>query len=77
VVEKRDIPSSGTAQDPVLVGGEDCGLVLHHHLYGWNATRVTASEIGTPVRIPDLPALPLNACRVGARVLLFLRRDDD
>jgi hypothetical protein len=75
--EKRDIPASGTALDPVLVGGEEYGLVLHHHLYGWNVAKVTQSEIGTPVRIPGLPALPLDACRVGARVLLFLRRDDD
>ncbi len=75
--EKRDIPASGSALDPVLVGGDEYGLVLHHHLYGWNVTKLTKSEIGAPVRIPDLPALSLNACRVGKRALLFLRRDDD
>jgi len=75
--EKRDIPASGTALDPVLVGGDEYALVLYQQLYGWNVARVTKAELGTPVRIPDLPALPLNGCRVGKRVLLFLRRDDD
>ncbi len=75
--EKRDLASTGTDQDPVLVGGDEYGLVLHHQLFGWSVTRVTPSETGAPVRIPDLPALPLNACRVGKRVLLFVRRDDD
>jgi hypothetical protein len=75
--DKRDIPSSATERDPVLVGGKDYGLVLHHHLYGWHVTRFTDKEVGNPVKIPDVPTCELNACRVGDRLLLVSRHDDD
>jgi len=75
--EKRVLANSGTERDPVLVGGPDHGLVLHHHLYGWHVTRFDAGSVGTPVKIPDLPTLELNACRVGERVLIVSRRDTD
>ncbi|MBI4879226.1 MAG: hypothetical protein HY812_06145 [Planctomycetes bacterium] len=73
--EKRALPNSGTERDPVLVGGRDFGLVFHHHLYGWRVTRCDAGSLGEPVPISDLPALELNACRVGERVLLVSRGD--
>ncbi len=75
--DKRNIPGSATEQDPVLVGGKDFGLVFHHHLFGWNVTKFTATELGTPARIADLPAISMNACRVGDRILLVSRHDDD
>ncbi|MBL8763778.1 MAG: hypothetical protein JNM07_05875 [Phycisphaerae bacterium] len=78
--EKRPIANSGTERDPVLVGGPEFGLVLHHHLYNWRVTRFTVGEagaVGAPVAIPNLSSFELNACRVGDRVLLVCRRDDD
>ena len=75
--DKRDVPSTATERDPVLVGGKDFGLVFHHHAYGWHVTRFTGTELGTPVKIPDLPVVEMNACRVGDRVLVVSRRDDD
>lgn len=75
--EKRVIPNSGTEREAVLVGGKDFGLVLHHHLYNWRVTRFTDAEVETPVAVPNLPGLELNACRVGERVLLVARHEDD
>lgn len=75
--DKRVIPNSGTEREAVLVGGKDVGLVLHHHLYNWRVTRFTDAEVGTPVAIPNLSSLELNACRVGDRVLIVARHDDD
>jgi hypothetical protein len=75
--EKRDVPGSGTERDPVLVGGKDDGLVFHHHLYGWHVTRFTATEVGAAAKIADLPTGEMNACRVGDRVLIVSRHDDD
>lgn len=75
--DPRVIPNSGTARDHVALGGADHGLVFHHHLYGWHVTRFDASSVGSPVRISDLPTYDLNACRVGDRVLIVSRRDDN
>jgi hypothetical protein len=75
--DKRDLPTSGSEKDPVLVGGPDCGLVLHHHLFGWHVTRFTDKELAGPVKIADLPAMDLNGCRVGDRILLVNRHADD
>jgi hypothetical protein len=75
--DKRDIPGSGTERDPVLVGGKDFGLIFHHHLYGWHVTRFTGADIGNSAKIPDLPACEINACRVGDRVMIVSRHDDD
>lgn len=75
--DKRTIANSGTEKDPVVVGGKDFGLVFHHHLYGWHVTRFTEKELGSTVKIPDLPAVEMNACRVGDRVLLVSRAATD
>ncbi|HRJ49148.1 MAG TPA: hypothetical protein PKU91_01350 [Phycisphaerales bacterium] len=75
--DPRVIPNSGTARDHVVLGGADHGLVFHHHLYGWHVTRFDASSVISPVRIPDLPTSDLNACRVGDRVLIVSRQDND
>jgi hypothetical protein len=73
--------SSPPASSPVASSPSpsslDFALVFHHHLFGWNVTRVTATEIGAPARIPDLPTLDMNACRVGDRVLILTRHDDN
>ncbi len=75
--EKRDVPASGTERDPVIVGGKDAGLIFHHHLYGWHVNRFTDKEVGSPVKVPDVPTCELSACRVGDRILLVSRHDDD
>lgn len=75
--EKRAVPNSGSERDPVLVGGKEFGLLFHHHLYGWHVTRFTGTEVGNPAKIAELPACEMNACRVGERVLLVSRHDDD
>ncbi len=75
--EKRDIPASASEKDPVIVGGKDYGLVFHHHVYGWHVTKFDDKAVGTPVKIPGLPTIDMNACRVGERVLLVSRHDDD
>lgn len=75
--EPRTVTNTATEREPILVGGKDFGLLLHHHQYGWHVTRFTATELGTPVKIPDVPAIELSACRVGDRVLLVSRNQDD
>jgi hypothetical protein len=75
--EKRVVTNSASEEDPILVGGAEYGLLFHHHQYGWHVTRLDAKEVGTPARIPDLPVKPMNACRVGDRVLIVTRNEDD
>jgi hypothetical protein len=75
--DKRDVTNTGTDTDPVLVGGKDHGLLFHRHLYGWHVTRFTDKELGTPVKVPDVPTTEMNACRVGDRVLMVSRHDNN
>lgn len=75
--EPRNIPNTATEREPLLVEGKDYGLLIHHHISGWHVTRFTSAEIGTPVRIPDVPPIDLSVCRVGDRVLLVTRNQDD
>ncbi|MFO0834834.1 MAG: hypothetical protein U0638_07675 [Phycisphaerales bacterium] len=75
--DPRTIPNTATEREPLLVGGKDYGLMIHHHIYGWHVTKFTETEIGTPVKIPDVPPIDLSVCRVGDRVLLVTRNQDD
>lgn len=75
--DPRTIPNTATEREPLLVGGKDDGLMIHHHIYGWHVTKFTGTEIGTPVKIPDVPPIDLSVCRVGDRVLLVSRNQDD
>lgn len=75
--EPRTIPSTATEREPLLVGGPDYGLMIHHHIYGWHVTKFTGTEIGATVKIPDVPPIDLSVCRVGDRVLLVTRNQDD
>lgn len=75
--EKKDLPSSATERDVVLVGGKDYGLLFQHHIWGWHVAKFDAKEVTTPAKIPDLPTTDINATRVGDRVLIVYRRDDD
>lgn len=75
--DPRTIPSTATEREPLLVGGPDYGLMIHHHIYGWHVTKFTGTEIGATVKIPDVPPIDLSVCRVGDRVLLVTRNQDD
>lgn len=75
--EPRNVPSTATEREPLLVGGPDYGLMIHHHIYGWHVTKFTGTEIGATVKIPDVPPIDLSVCRVGDRVLLVTRNQDD
>lgn len=76
--EKRVVPNSATERDHVVVGGKDYGLLFHQHtMYGWHVTRFTDKEIGASARLANLPSVDMNACRVGDRILIVSRHQDD
>ncbi|HYD00730.1 MAG TPA: M12 family metallo-peptidase, partial [Phycisphaerales bacterium] len=78
------VPHSATTFDPVLVGGPDAGWLFVRRFDGWAAARVTpapsaaeAPKVSAPVHLAGLPACDLSAVRIGGRLLVVSRHDDD
>jgi hypothetical protein len=75
--EKRVMPTSATEREPIMLGGTDHGLIFHHHIWGWHVTKFDGTSFGTPAKLADVPTSELSAVRVGDRVLLVSRGDDN
>ncbi|MBC7771007.1 MAG: FG-GAP repeat protein, partial [Pyrinomonadaceae bacterium] len=79
---EREIPSSASRVDPVLIGGPDLGVVLVRRFDAWAAATVRpgtgadGAPTVTPLQpLPDLVASDISGIRIGERVLLLARHD--
>jgi len=79
---EREIPSSSSRCDPVLIGGPDFGVVLVRRFDSWSAAMVradadamSAPKVSPLQPLPDLLASDVSGIRIGERVLLLARHD--
>ncbi|MEK6703531.1 MAG: hypothetical protein AABZ53_14820 [Planctomycetota bacterium] len=79
--DARNLPSTASRYDPLLVGGPAEGLVFSHRFNDWIYTRFTDSAIDPVKLVPGVTAADMSACRVEAagvsRILLVSRHDDN
>lgn len=75
---------SATRFDPVLVGGPDFGTLFVRRFDGWAVSTVRACAaagdapvVGAPEPVVGLPICDLSGLRIGERVLLVSRFDND
>lgn len=80
---ERECSSSSSRFDPVLIGGDDYGVLLVRKFDGWAVTSVKPSEKADEGPVIDklrplggLMAMDLSGIRIGERVLLIARHDD-
>ncbi len=75
--DPRPVANSSSTFDPVLVGTKDAGYLLFRRPEGWWIARFDAGTVDEPRYFAELPSIELSAGRIGDRVLLVGRRDDD
>lgn len=81
---EKECAASSTRFDPVLIGGDDYGVLLVRKFDGWSVTTVKAAEkaedapmVGALTPLTGLRAMDVSGVRMGERVLLVVRHDDD